>query len=110
MATVKIAGKERKIRIGYGKTRYILGKYLDKFQKAKTDEKETFNPGDDFFIDIIWTNLTRRWFGLKPFITKTRMRNAIGYKELGDAALYINEEIFGKQEAREDREPGKAGK
>jgi hypothetical protein len=107
MATVKIAGKDRKIRIGYGKTREILGKHLDKFSKSRKDEKETFNPGDDFFLDIIWANLERRWYGLKPFVTKNRMRNAIGYKELGMAALFVNSEIFGKLE---DREPGKAEK
>ena len=88
---IKINNKEYELNVTLGLYRKLQAKHPD------TDNIQPL----DYTLDAIWIYIKRRWYGLKPFVFKSRMAKAISFDEFSKADFLIAKEYH-----LEDREGG----
>jgi hypothetical protein len=91
MSTLKINGKEYKLKPTYGKFQKLFDKY-----DFSNMEGVSMKEANDIFCDCYWALLKRRWYGLKPFITKGNFLNNIPMAVLGDMAKNFSSLLTGE--------------
>ncbi len=105
---LKIGGKEYKANVTIGLFEKVKKKY--KVEGIKTDGKDdtivydkkgNVVDGLEYSTSIVWTYLNRRWYGLKPFVFKFRMKNAMTFEEFHESDAIISNEY-----KLEDKEGG----
>lgn len=91
MRKLKIGDKEYNLKVTYGKFQELFERY--DFSKM---EDLTIREANDLFCDCYWHLLERRWYGLKPFITKKNFFNNIPMDTLKDMATNFSSLLTGE--------------
>ena len=87
---ITVKGKEFEINASYGDFEALYSKY--DFNELET---QTWKEQNGMVIDAFWAFLKRRWYGLKPFVTKKRFKYALDMPELTEISLLLPKLLTG---------------
>ena len=113
MTTIKINGKDYRLKARVGDVNRLVKKYKDEIDGVwKKGEKPAYEINDEktgaFVLDLIWTMITPR-FIFKPFITFSRFIENVEVHELseaGEKAFLLMHGIRPEDVKKGDKEQG----